>query len=70
MVVWRLNKPEFRTAAVPARFMRAPPLHIEDLSETVESLSDKIESGEAFLKVVAYPWGVEFDVCDSGVTRA
>ncbi len=39
------------------------PRPIEAL-EDVSYLSESIESGKAFLRVLAYPWGVEFDVCD------
>jgi len=41
------------------------PVPVENLKDDVLSLTDKIRSGEAFLKVVAYPWGVEFDLCDN-----
>jgi hypothetical protein len=33
-------------------------------SDEIDLLSEKIRSGEAILRVVAYPWGVEFDVCE------
>lgn len=36
--------------------------HLEDISEGLVPLLRKIGSGRAFLEVVAYPWGVEFDV--------
>jgi len=44
-------------------------------SAPVESLEDlnlireRIAAGEAFLKVVEYPWGVEFEVCGAEVGR-
>ena len=30
-----------------------------------EAMAERIRSGEAILEVVAYPWGVEFEVCES-----
>jgi hypothetical protein len=36
------------------------------MKDDIDSLPDKITSGRTFLKVVAYPWGVEFDVCEGG----
>lgn len=43
----------------------ARPVHIED-PENASSASERIASGRAYLRVTAYPWGVEFDVCDGG----
>jgi hypothetical protein len=58
----KLSQTEFRTAKLPASVWVAKPRHI-DGAEDVSSVSEEIGSGRAFLKVVAYPWGVEFDVC-------
>jgi len=33
-------------------------------SDNVDLLTQEICSGEALLRVVVYPWGVEFDVCE------
>lgn len=55
---------EFATAKVPASVWVARPRHVEEMKDEVDSISERIGSGRAFLKVVAYPWGVEFDVCD------
>jgi hypothetical protein len=33
--------------------------------EDINSISEKIGSGRAFLKVVAYQWGVEFEICEA-----
>jgi hypothetical protein len=30
--------------------------------ENLDDVGEKIRTGQAFLKVVEYPWGVEFDV--------
>ena len=62
-------KLEFRTVPVPEGVLQAPPLRIEELPDSGDSLASRIESGKAFLRVVAYPWGVEFDVCESQETR-
>jgi len=40
------------------------PVSIEESVENLDSIREKIRTGQAFLKVVQYPWGVEFDVCD------
>jgi hypothetical protein len=32
--------------------------------DEVDSIAERIRLGAAVLRVVAYPWGVEFDVCD------
>ncbi len=48
---------------VPASVWVARPRPMSG-ADGVNSISGRIESGRAFLKVVAYPWGVEFDVCD------
>jgi hypothetical protein len=64
MVVRKLPSTEFQTALVPAAVREAKPNHVEDMREEFDSFHQRINSGRAFLKVVAYPWGVEFDVCD------
>jgi len=40
------------------------PVSIEESVDNLDSIREKIRTGQAFLKVVQYPWGVEFDVCD------
>jgi hypothetical protein len=42
----------------------ARPVPIESQGD-VESVHERIMAGRAFLKVVEYPWGIEFDVCDA-----
>ena len=42
------------------------PVPIEQLQGGMDLLRQRIESGKAFLQVVAYPWGVEFAVCEVG----
>jgi hypothetical protein len=43
-----------------ASLTRAVP--INESPESPDSRSKKINAGQAFLRVVEYPWGVEFDV--------
>ncbi|HUI22815.1 MAG TPA: hypothetical protein VLY82_00300 [Nitrososphaerales archaeon] len=34
--------------------------------EDMDSVKQRIESGQAYLRVTAFPWGVEFDVGEVG----
>ena len=34
-----------------------------EILEDLDLIRERIAAGEAFLKVVEYPWGVEFEVC-------
>jgi len=40
----------------------ARPVPIEESPEDLDSIRESIKTGRAFLRVVEYPWGVEFDV--------
>jgi hypothetical protein len=40
------------------------PVSIDADRDGIDSLAEKILAGKALLRVVAYPWGVEFDVCE------
>jgi hypothetical protein len=42
----------------------ASPVSIDMDRDGIDSLAEKILAGKALLRVVAYPWGVEFDVCE------
>jgi hypothetical protein len=33
--------------------------------DEIDPLPEKIHHGKVFLRVSAYPWGVEFDVCET-----
>jgi hypothetical protein len=66
MVVRKVNQIEYATTKVPVSVWVATPKHLDGMTEEADSVEKKIGSGRAFLKVVAYPWGVEFDVCDAG----
>lgn len=59
-----MSQTEYTTVKIPASVWVARPFHIEDLDE-VDSLRANMGSGRTFLKAVAYPWGVEFDVCEA-----
>jgi hypothetical protein len=56
-----------RKASESTRPARTVP--IDEVQGDMESLRKRIQSGRAYLRVVAYPWGVEFEVCDWGDTR-
>jgi len=47
----------------------AKPMPIEESPEDLNSIREKIKTARAFLKVVEYPWGVEFDVVEAGGRR-
>ncbi len=64
-----MSQIEFTTTTVPPAIWIAKPLHIDEIQEKINDLPDKISSGRTFLKVVAYPWGVEFDVCEGKEER-
>lgn len=42
------------------------PVRIEESADDLNSIRLRIESGQAFLRMVQYPWGVEFDVSEVG----
>ncbi len=65
VVMTRTTQAEYATAKVPAAVWVAKPRHVDGMEADIDSISEKIGSGRAFLKVVAYPWGVEFDVCEA-----
>lgn len=58
-----MNSAEYQTVPVPANVVRSKPRHLEDLGDVSKELLEEIRSGRTYLKVVAYPWGVEFDLC-------
>ena len=51
-----------------AQFQTTSPKDVEPVTDVapddVDSLMAKARSGNALLRVVAYPWGVELDVCE------
>ncbi len=50
-------------AAVTSAVLMSAPAPIEGMADRVDTLQEELLSGKAVLRVVAYPWGVEFDVC-------
>jgi len=42
----------------------AKPVPFDESLEGLDALRQRIENGQAFLRVVEYPWGVEFDVSE------
>ena len=58
-----MNRTEFAKARVPSSVEVAKSNH-PDGSNEIGSISERMRSGRAFLKVVAYPWGVEFELPD------
>jgi hypothetical protein len=38
----------------------------DEIADDIGRIAERIRAGQAFLKVVAYPWGVEFEVCEEG----
>jgi hypothetical protein len=64
VVMSRTRQLEYTTAKVPPSVWVAKPKHIDGVGD-MGAISEKVGSGRAFLKVVAYPWGVEFDVCSA-----
>jgi len=52
-----------RTTAATSAVLMSEPTPIEGMVDSVDSLREELASGRAILRAVAYPWGVEFDVC-------
>jgi hypothetical protein len=61
------NQPKSATRTTEVVQFRSS--HIGETAEDVSRIAESIRSGQAFLKVVAYPWGVEFEVCEKEVER-
>jgi len=41
------------------------PVPIDESPENLDSIREKIRTGQAILEVVAYPWGINFDVVNA-----
>ena len=65
VVMSKTARLERATGKVPASVWVAKPRHIDEVEDDALSISEKIRSGRAFLKVVDYPWGVEFYICEA-----
>lgn len=57
---------EYATANVLKSELTATPVPVDERAVQDGSLQSRIRSGQAYLKVVAYPWGVEFEVLPEG----
>jgi len=53
----------------PAPVSLTPPVSINENPENLDSIRERIRTGHAFLRVVEYPWGVEFDVVNVEVRQ-
>jgi hypothetical protein len=63
MVVRRQMSQRERVAArIQSSVRVARPVPVDDGMEDMDSVRRRIASGRAFLRIVEYPWGVEFDV--------
>jgi len=54
---------QVRSTATRTLAVDAKPSPLGETAEDVGRVARKIRAGQAFLKVVSYPWGVEFEVC-------
>jgi len=54
----------FTRSKPPTSLLVAEPVPIGGASDDVDAIREKIRSGRALLRVVAYPWGVELAVCE------
>ena len=61
-----MNQRERVATRSQASFRVARPVPIDESLEDLDSIRQRIESGQAFLRVVEYPWGVGFDVGEVG----
>jgi len=48
----------------PASVSLTRPVPIDESQASLDSTREKIRTGQAFLRVTEYPWGVELDVVD------
>jgi hypothetical protein len=58
------QKIEPDAASPPSPLFAAKPVPVEEFEDGVDSIREKILSGRALLRIVAYQWGVEFAVCE------
>jgi hypothetical protein len=53
-----------RESRASAQALLGPPVQVEDMSDRLDEVAERVRRGEALLRVVAYPWGVEFDLVE------
>lgn len=58
-----MSRPKHLTATAVPSVLQLKASQFGETPEDVSRIAERIRAGEAFLKVVAYPWGVEFEVC-------
>jgi hypothetical protein len=59
-----MSQSEVATKSAVHAVSLSGPIPIEHVQGGMDSLRKRVESGAAFLRAVAYPWGVEFEVCE------
>jgi len=65
----QMNQLQVSKKTIPASVWVASPVPIDQGTDDVDSIRERILAGKAYLKIVEYPWGVEFDVCSAGDER-
>jgi hypothetical protein len=63
MIVMTNTTRRFPAPKTVPSVLHVKPLQIGEDPNEVSLAAERIRAGEAFLKVVEYPWGVEFEVC-------
>ena len=66
MVMTKASRSDLRTLSTWAARETSKPVPIEDVADSIDKVADSIRAGRSLLKVVTYPWGVEFEVCRLG----
>jgi len=57
-----MNQQLHANARSPATVSLTMPVPTDEIQENLDSVHEEIRTGQAYLRVVEYPWGVEFDV--------
>ncbi len=60
---------EPRRTQIPAAVLAVRAVSIDRSADDIDSVRERIRAGQAYLQVVEYPWGVEFDVCEMEESR-
>lgn len=56
---------QYSRRSIPSSILNARGVPIEEAGAAKE-VADRVRQGQAYLKIVETPWGVEFYVVDSG----
>jgi hypothetical protein len=62
MIVMSATQPKSLASRTVTSVLEVKPVQIGETSEDVSRIAEQIRAGQAFLEVVVYPWGVEFEV--------